>query len=120
MPNPTDEMKVPINMLRLDGNESETVNPFTREPSQRFKEAFRGKSLAYIFLVYGPRKTRCLIMKKKAFLKGFNSKMEKDASLVYDKIIAKPNVEKWQILARALVNCAPQILDKSFIHLVPS
>ncbi len=76
-----------------DGKENETVNVFTREPSQRFKEAFGGRSLAWVFLFYG-----CYLMEKETFLKGFNLKLKKDASLVYDEIIEDldfRDVEKW-------------------------
>ncbi len=68
------------------------INPFTREPSQRFKEVFGGKSLAYVLLLYA------IWMDKKMFLEGFDLKLEKDASLVCDEIVDQlnhKNVEKW-------------------------
>ncbi len=86
MPNPTDEMKE-------DVKESELANPFTRVPSQRFKETFGGKSLASVFLRKGVS-----YMEKETFLKGFNLKLQKDASMVYDEIIEDchwSNGEKW-------------------------
>ncbi len=79
-----------------DGKESEIANPFSRVPSQRFKEAFPTKSLAYIFLYW----SRGVYRYKPVFLEGFNSKSQKDASFVYDEIIQdlrtnSGNREKW-------------------------
>ncbi len=68
--------------------ESEGVlNPFAREPSQRFKEAFDGRSLAYILLTHGQVNTYNERLAWDAYRKGVNSKLQKEARLVFDEII---------------------------------
>ncbi len=85
-------MKIPVNAMSLEGYEKradEAMNPFTREPSQHFKEALGGKSLAYVFL-----RRAC---SREPFRKQFSLEMQKDATLVYDEMIE--NIYKARVLA---------------------
>ncbi len=64
------------------------INPFTREPSQKFKEAFDGKSLAYVFVKWGVLEFSKRSSAQKC-VKRFKGANKKEKTLVYDEMIQK-------------------------------
>ncbi len=72
----------------------ETINPFAREPSQKFKETFGERRLLDVILSQFCKGAKGFVHHKKLFLKFFKSK--EDASLVWDELLEPLGGNGWE------------------------